>query len=455
MTAMEKVFRLDFGLWIPLFLVGIARAEPTTLPRSPEGAFEVHEWVILICDPNQPQANASSLFLSTLPDFIGGRRNAAPVEKANEPGPIGVIRFSGNSGGDKVDVLLENKGGKFLAHWPKAQTRTTGLLWQNMLVGDQPATGVIDPLGASSWINQLRTPAAPSLLRDGKGEKFLLYDAEPNYKLPLRVLAGPADLQYQLTNSDKVGLKDLIFYKKQADGWHTARLADLPPTNKAATKPATMASTKPATMASTKPAEPASQPTTLAAATKPTTLASTQPSSRPATQPAGFPIALAATGLQDSQRVLIPWKQTLTTAGLQPTDLDLILKILEKHALDANRLTAVYRLEADQLDQLLPLDVVPSPRKTVRVGLVIVKNIDPAITTEIETLAAQLGDPKWDTREAAQKRLTELGIAAKPKLETLLKSAKDPEVVYRIERLIAALTREPGPGTDTNVPLDR
>lgn len=436
---MERAFCVAFGLWIPLFLAGEVRAEPTTLPKSPEGAFEVHEWVIFVCDPNQPQANASSLFLSTLPDFMGGRRNAAPVEKADEPGPVGVIRFSGNSGADKVDVLLENKGGKFLAHWPKAQTRTTGLLWQNMLVGDQPASGVIDPLGASSWINQLRTAAAPSLLRDGKGEKFLLYDAEPNYKLPLRVLAGPANLQYQLTNSDKVGLKDLVFYKKQPDGWYTAKLADLQPTNKAATKPATA----PATMASTKPAS------------QPTTLASTQPSSRPVTQPAGFPLALAATGLQDSQQVLAPWKQTLATAGLQATDLDLIVKILEKHALDANRLTAVYRLEADQLDQLLPLDVVPSPRKTIRVGLVIVKNIDPAIVTEIETLAVQLGDPKWDTREAAQKRLTELGIAAKPKLEALLKSAKDPEVVYRIERLIAALTREPGPGTDANGPIDR
>ena len=127
------------------------------------------------------------------------------------------------------------------------------------------------------------------------------------------------------------------------------------------------------------------------------------------------------------------------------TDQDLIVSILEKHALDSNRLTAVYLLDADQLDHLLPLDVVPTPRKVVRVGLVIVRNIDPAIATEIDTLVAQLGDPKWDAREAAYKRLIELGLAARPKLELLLHSARDPEIIYRIERLIGVLApKEPG-----------
>ena len=122
---------------------------------------------------------------------------------------------------------------------------------------------------------------------------------------------------------------------------------------------------------------------------------------------------MAATSLQDAPQVLAPWRQKLTSLGLAATDQDLIVSILEKHALESNRLTAVYRLDADQLDQLMPLDVVPTPRKVVRVGLVIVRNIDPAIATEIDTLVAQLGDPKWDTREAAYKRLIELGLLLK------------------------------------------
>jgi hypothetical protein len=395
-----------------------------------------------------------------------------------------VIRFTGNSGGDKVDVLLENKGGRFLAHWPKAQTRTSGLLWSNVVIGEQPAAAdAKDPLGASSWINQLRTSAASALLRDGKGEPFLLYDAEPNYKLPLKVTAGEGELSYRLTNSGTVGVKDLAFYKKQADGWHTALIADLPPTNpgKPATKPTTGAASKPTTVASTMPATapttapiaatvptttpatPTAQPVATVATSQPigstTTraVATTQAASQPASKPAiGFPVVLASTKIDDARLVLAPWRQKLVAAGLPPTDQDLIIGILEKHALESTRLTAIYRLEADQLDQLMNLDIVPSPRKTIRVGLVIVKNIDPAIVSEIEALAAQLGDPKWDKREAAHKRLAELGLAARPKLQTILKSSKDPEIVYRIERLLeASATQAPGQPDNGNQQIDR
>jgi hypothetical protein len=250
-----------------------------------------------------------------------------------------------------------------------------------------------------------------------------------------------------------VALRDLTFYKKLPDGWHTVTLVELPPTP--ATKPATKPTTKSTASAAT---APASRPTTIAAtgpSTPSTSPSTTQASSQPATQPVGFPIALGATSLQEASQVLAPWKQKLTSLGLAATDQDLIVSILEKHALESNRLTAVYRLDADQLDQLMPLDVVPTPRKVVRVGLVIVRNIDPAIATEIDTLVAQLGDPKWDTREAAYKRLIELGLAARPKLELLLHNARDPEIVYRIERLIAALApKEPGqPGN--NLPTDQ
>ena len=94
----------------------------------------------------------------------------------------------------------------------------------------------------------------------------------------------------------------------------------------------------------------------------------------------------------------------------------------------------------------MPARQPAQPRRTSRVGLVIVRNIDPAILSEIENLVTQLGDPKWDNREAASKRLRDLGLAAKPKLEAMLKTSKDPEISFRIERLIAALTHNPQPG---------
>jgi hypothetical protein len=384
------------------------------------------------------------------------------VEKENEPSPVGVIRFIGSTAdGEKLDVLLQNKGGRFLATWPKANTRSTGVLWQNLVLTDRPPTSQ-EQLGAASWVNRLRSAAAPFLTKEGRAEKFLLYDAEPKYLLPLKVFAGEADRQYIIANNEKTAaLHDLTFYKPEPDGWYTTTLAELPPakpaspatTKAAATQAAT---TRPATNTATTVAVTAvtttATATTSAVSTRPSTQ---QASSQPTTRPIGQTISLAAAGTKDPLEVLSPWKDRLTSAGLAATDQDLILAILRKHALDAHRLTAVYRLDADQLEQMLPLEVTPQPRRTTRVGLVIVKNVDPAIITEVETLVQQLGDPKWDTREAAHKRLAELGVAARPKLEALLKTAKDPEIVYRIERLIATLTHEPVPGQGPNPQVDQ
>jgi hypothetical protein len=95
------------------------------------------------------------------------------------------------------------------------------------------------------------------------------------------------------------------------------------------------------------------------------------------------------------------------------------------------------------MDRILPLEIVPQPRKVTRVGLVIIRNIDPAIMQEIDQLITQLGDDDWNKREAAEKRLRELGLAAKPKLEQAVKN-KDLEIVYRAERLMQAFAKPPG-----------
>src|SRR5205814_279035 len=150
-------------------------------------------------------------------------------------------------------------------------------------------------------------------------------------KLPLKLAPGAGADQYLVSNSDKLPLHDLTFYKNESDGWHVATLPEFAPT--ATTKP----STKPAT---TTPATTAPAPTTAA------------------------------------------------VAAAQP----------------------------------------------------------PASLAENDILVTQHSDPKWDNREAASLRLRDLGVAAKPKLEAHLKPTKDPEITFRIERLIAAHTHDPQPG---------
>jgi hypothetical protein len=393
---------------------------PSTLPTTPQGTFDVVDWAIFISDTAQPQVNGDEVFNSTLPDFMDSRRNPAALDKRNIPQPIGIIRFQGDSGSDKVDVMLRFGNAKMMANWPKAQSRAQGILWQNLVVTDTPPAS-LPQAESGSWSNDLRSVSAPFLLKDGRGEKFLLYDLALNDHPAMQVKAGAAADQYVITNTSDQPLHDVTFYKQEADGWHIGSLAELPSKNgqhSAATKPI-----------------------------KSTTTKATSQKSREK-MPIESPLSLSTSGTKDAAEILAAWKQKLTAAGLPSTDENLILSILQKCGLDDRRLTAVYMLSADQMDQLLPLEVTPQPRKTVRVGLVIVRNIDPAIGEEIDDLAAQLGDSSWTKRQAAQKTLEKLGKVAKPKLEKLRSAAKDPEVLYRLDQIIAAMAAPPPPSAD-------
>ncbi len=70
-----------------------------------------------------------------------------------------------------------------------------------------------------------------------------------------------------------------------------------------------------------------------------------------------------------------------------------------------------------------------------RVGLVIVRNADPAVGERIAALVAQLGADTWSERDRAQQLLATFGPAAKPTLEKHQGDA-DPEVRYRVRQLL-------------------
>jgi hypothetical protein len=95
-------------------------------------------------------------------------------------------------------------------------------------------------------------------------------------------------------------------------------------------------------------------------------------------------------------------------------------------------------LNQERMDELLPEEVVPVPAKSVRVGIVIVRNIDPEINKEIAVLIKQLGDEEWSKREEAQKKLVTFGRAAKSALDKAAKD-KDMEIVWRAEAVLRAI----------------
>ena len=80
----------------------------------------------------------------------------------------------------------------------------------------------------------------------------------------------------------------------------------------------------------------------------------------------------------------------------------------------------------------------------VRVAMVLMRNADPQLGNEVERLIAQLGDQKYAAREAAQKRLLELGPLAFASLNKAL-TGTDLEIVIRAERILLHQGQTPNP----------
>jgi hypothetical protein len=254
-----------------------------------------------------------------------------------------------------------------------------------------------------------------------------MYDAEVRYNLPLK-LSATSDGGYIVTNSGKSILHDFVLLSPSAGGWQSNTPVDVPPT---VATPATQPSTRPAT---TGP---------VASATRPSTgpsVATTAPG--PAAQP-GTPISLTPT-TRPASDALVDLKPQLAALGLGPSDVNVVLAILRRQALDDKHVIAVYRLDQPEMDRLLPLEVVPQPAKVTRAGLVVARNIDPRINSEIDSLIVQLGDDDWAKREQATKALAALGLLAKSKLETA-SNHKDAEIAFRAERILADLNKPAAP----------
>src|SRR5258708_15701071 len=104
----------------------------------------------------------------------------------------------------------------------------------------------------------------------------------------------------------------------------------------------------------------------------------------------------------------------LRKSGLTAKEVELFMSMAAKSIFGANEMVIVYRLPAAMIEERLPLVAYPSPRKTARVALMVVRNIDPRIKDEVQLLVAELGADDYDQREKAEKRLAEFGRLAVP-----------------------------------------
>ena len=356
-------------------------------------------------------------------------------QKPNDPMPIGVIRVLGGAvPSAKFDVLLNISSGDFESQWPRAESRTNRLLWSNLIASDDAPS--MEQLGDSDWMKHLRDANSHYLTTSGEthGERFLMYDPSPLLPVAIKVETS-GDNAYKITNIGSPDLADFEIYKGKADGWRTARIDALVGTHIPVAKPAA-AGNEPKIAANDtlsittaglngeddsvrsihvgsngnislpgigninvagKTTDEARDAITETFKTRnmpvgdikvEITPAAGSADAKPTTAPSGpaTPMALSANPVSDPKQLLAAWKDRLNAAGLQPTDVEVILNILGKYAVDPGRLTAVYRLSSSQMNDLMPMEIVPAPAKITRVGLVVLRNIDPAINDEIDQL---------------------------------------------------------------------
>src|SRR5205085_11669342 len=136
--------------------------------------------------------------------------------------PIGIIRLFGDPGSDAepIDVLLEMKGGTVMAHWPRAQSRSNRLLWENLIPKKQPPA--LEAVQAGHWFEKLRAADSLYLTKDTKAERFLLYDVELSYPCPVQLKAGSSPGSYKVANTSSAALHDVMLYKPSPQGWRSA-----------------------------------------------------------------------------------------------------------------------------------------------------------------------------------------------------------------------------------------
>jgi hypothetical protein len=425
---------------------GAASAPAKSMPAAPTINVNVVNWTVFVADVSAREMNRREAFFNTLPAFINDSRRERETagDGGERPGlvPIGMVRITPDgvvNTDATLDVELSYKSGRVLGHWPPGKVRSSGLLWRDVhFAGAKEKMRELPAGGEGEWLGPVRKVGAGErmLAVENVAEPFLLYDVEVSYPLSLQVTTRPGGaFAYKVAQGTDAPMRDLVLYKTDGDGMvQTVRLETL---EKAAAATGPGAATVAAPAVSTRAGGRQPTPATVWAA------GGTRPANQPAPTPEVAPPVPALAGgvdvsLQKGAVAEDYWRRVLAEAGVSPADVELILTIVKQN-LDGRHLTAVFRMDSAELDKVMPLEIVPMPKKVSRIALVVVTGIDPSVNEELATSIKQLGDPSWAKREAAMKAIEKLGQRARPALQKALKD-KDVEVVYRVEQLLETLS---------------
>lgn len=460
---MKRRLRQSAFCLLPVcFAVALSAANLACAQAEP--AFELHDWSAWLADPTLEHAGAKDHFFSAMPGVVDSTRFRRGGRGPESPEPLGMLTFYGDAVED-IEIDFRVDDGRFMAHWPAASAKSNRLRWiETALIEQVEDAAQLAFVSEDHWFQQARQGDALYVRSDARTERFIAYDAELQYTVPIKLAGGP-DV-YQVQNIGPAPLKDVFICLPTPEGRRVGWLDELPVGESA--ENAASADADVATPAAKEPSAEtqtgafrlevrlapgqAVPPVPLRAADVFPADQESEPAgspveNKPQAQPtatAGGPevqISMSPPLAQDAPRLTelteTEMARRLLATGLNQHEVDLILARYAQAMFHSDEMVVVFRYDAATVEGRMPLVTYPEPARTVRVALVIARNIDPQIGDDIRNLVQQLGHPKYAQRQSAHERLAELGRLAIPVLRAALKHS-DPEVVYRAERLLLA-----------------
>jgi hypothetical protein len=355
-----------------------------------DAIIDAYDTSVFIVSPFKSRANGSADFKSTLPPFVQARRVAAEAKNRNRVMPVGMLTLHGTPC-EGAEVLISAGDGRFLGSWPPARTRSARLKWLDLKLQKEP-DGQLRTVEPDHWFSRLRGADALYAHTDSHRERGFVYDIEMPYTVSIELTADD-EKNISILNHGAETVHDVTVFWPTKGTWRSGRLASVD------------------SAAEDKDAKPVA---------------------------VTFGDAAAAT----PQEAVALLKQPLTDLGLPAFHVERLLKTFAEYGVDKERMTVLFRLDDETIEELVPLEVFPAPRKQVRAAFVILSDMDPTLVLEIKKLVGQLGSDSWAEREAASERLKQMGNSCRSQLSEAAKS-KDAEVAYRAENLLAFLPNLP------------
>lgn len=471
------------SLLTALFVLGAAEV------RAENPRLEIHELSVWVAEPQLPSLNDKSRFRSAFPGIVDSDRAQRDGDKA-APAPFSLLTIYGDPL-EGVDVSLRIVSGRAVAHWPRTDRKGSQLRWLDYKASKEPAGKVqLARVPDSHWFHQARQLDTLYLTpkKGGRSERFLAYDVELKSELAVRVEGGPDG--YRIVNGSRQALQDVALVVSTPQGRRIGWLDTLGPATGLPAAPTTAegapqsltskllsmfgkgkaapaAVATPAAVAAPgavevkveavaeesadAPAEE-SAPAEEAAPAIPPGVPKPQTKAKPVKEPLketeaavelSVPYAAGSSELKDA--TVGELRRRLSAAGPNDKELDLLLSQYARHLFESDEMLLFFRWPQAAIDETLPLTIEPDTAKVRRVALIIARKIDPELRTSASRLIAELGSASYKEREAAEKRLTELGRQAIPVLTEAVKH-KDPEIASRAERILLTLqppTAEP------------